>query len=508
MTTPPPLIELDRVYRLHDGGSARVVALAGVSLTVAAHQSVALIGPTGSGKSTVLNLVAGLDRATAGSVRVGGIDLSAAGPSTLARHRRDELGIIWQDTARNLIPYLTVGENLELAATGRADRAVVAELLELLELTDRADHRPDQLSGGEQQRVALGAAVVRHPVAIIADEPTSELDAAGAGRLMEYLDRIRERHGTTLLIATHDPAVAAWADVTHTMREGRLFRSQEHAEVGPDGSLDLPHLAAASVCGRAVEIAVEGAELRVRPVPDRTPRRPAPAPRRAPVRAAPLLAANDLRRTYAGPRSVPVLRGVSLSVHAGELLVVEGPSGSGKSTLLACLAGLDRADGGTITWDGRRYDQCSDRELAQLRTRTLALVIQNLGLVPALTALEHVTFQLMLAGRPRAEAEAAGRGWLAAVGLSDRVDHRPAELSGGQRHRVAIARALATEPRVVLADEPTADLDRSGAEAMLDLLRDVCERGGAVVVATHDPAVHDQADRVYALRNGVLVDSG
>jgi putative ABC transport system ATP-binding protein len=185
-----------------------------------------------------------------------------------------------------------------------------------------------------------------------------------------------------------------------------------------------------------------------------------------------------------------------------------GPSGSGKSTLLGILAGLEPPDSGSVTWRGRPLADLPAAELARRRASEFGVVFQSLGLFPALTTRENVYLPLLISGADPDSAAAATETWLRRLGLHDRAEHRLFELSLGQQQRVAVARALAPEPDIVLADEPTAELDHEAANVVIEALREVSLRGGGVILASHDPRVLQVADRVLVLRAGRLVGEG
>ena len=216
----------------------------------------------------------------------------------------------------------------------------------------------------------------------------------------------------------------------------------------------------------------------------------------------------ELSRTYgAGETAVHALRGVTLGFPAGQFTAIMGPSGSGKSTLMHLLAGLDRPSAGSVVLDGAEIAGLDDKGLTRLRRDRLGFVFQAFNLVPVLTARENILLPLTLAGRK------ADPAWLErlidAVGLSDRLEHRPAELSGGQQQRVAVARALVHRPAVVFADEPTGNLDSHASEEVLGLLRQaVDEFGQTVIMVTHDAQAAAVADRIVVLRDGEVVHDG
>jgi putative ABC transport system ATP-binding protein len=220
----------------------------------------------------------------------------------------------------------------------------------------------------------------------------------------------------------------------------------------------------------------------------------------------PALRARDLTRTFGeGPTAVRALRGVDLDVAVGEFLAIMGPSGSGKSTLLHVLGALDRPSGGTVEVRGRRYDDLDDRALTSLRGEVFGFVFQFFNLLATLTAAENVLLPALVAGESPRDHAARTEELLSLVGLADRAGHLPSEMSGGEQQRVAIARALLRRPDVLLADEPTGNLDSTSGAIVLGLLRRLVDEGQTVVMVTHDAAAAAQADRVVFLRDGLIV---
>ena len=221
----------------------------------------------------------------------------------------------------------------------------------------------------------------------------------------------------------------------------------------------------------------------------------------------PILVAVDLVRDYpSGDSVIHALRGVSLSASPGHLVAVRGRSGSGKTTLLNILGGLDRPTSGRVVIDGQEVSSMTEEELVDVRRRSVAFIFQAFGLVPILSAAENVEIPLRLVRAEPRGRDARVRELLELVGLGGRAKHRPHELSGGEQQRVAIARALANRPRILLADEPTGQLDSETGHVIMMLLRDVVRTEGVTaVVATHDPVMLDVADRVLELRDGELL---
>ena len=220
-----------------------------------------------------------------------------------------------------------------------------------------------------------------------------------------------------------------------------------------------------------------------------------------------LIEARGLRKTYSGDGvDVRALDGVDLDVGAGESVAIMGPSGSGKSTLLHVLGALDTADEGRVVLDGRNLAGLGRADLADVRRERVGIVFQFFNLVPVLTVLENVSLPAVLDGTSDTAARDRAASLLAQLGLDEESSKLPSQLSGGEQQRAAIARALINEPSVVLADEPTGNLDRTSGVEVMALLRDVNERGQTIVLVTHDPAVAAHARRVVFMRDGKLED--
>jgi putative ABC transport system ATP-binding protein len=220
-----------------------------------------------------------------------------------------------------------------------------------------------------------------------------------------------------------------------------------------------------------------------------------------------VLEAKKLAKTYApGGANVLALRGVDLTIERGEFVAIMGPSGCGKSTLLNLLAGFDRPTSGEAWLGGERIDELSETELARLRRRKVGFVFQFINLLPTLSVVENVELPLLLAGQRRRQARRSANDLLIDLGIGDKQHTAPVLLSGGEQQRVALARAMANSPEIVLADEPTGNLDSAAAREVLRLLGGARDRGQTMLLVTHDARVAAAADRVVTLRDGLIAD--
>ena len=416
-----PVLDIVDLFRSFHRGTEEVRALRGATLEAGEGEIVALMGPSGSGKSTLLACATGLDEPAGGSVAVLGETMTRRADADRAVLRARHIGIVMQ--SGNLFGHLSLADNVRLqcrlAKCPEGDR--VETLLRATGLADRADAMPNTLSGGELARGALAVALVTDPPLLIADEPTAEVDEATEDHILDTIERRREG-GAAALIATHSRALARRATRVVTIRDGRIE---------PDS-------------GQSREGDVDSA---------------APVPRGAAVSAGAVLAeADGIERIYRiGLTTARALAPASFRIRVGDRIAVMGPSGSGKSTLLSVIAGIDRPDVGTMSWPafGGVATKGGDRGR---RPSEIAVLFQSPALLPGLTALENVRLPLSIAGAPRRPV-LAPEDALAILGLDGLAHRFPDELSGGQLQRVAAARALVTRPRLLLADEPTGQLD-------------------------------------------------
>jgi putative ABC transport system ATP-binding protein len=450
----PAIVRCEAVVKTYRTASGEVRALRGVDASFPPAALVAVAGPSGSGKSSLLRLIAGMDRPTSGSIVVTDVSIGRSSSRTRRRLRRERVGYVFQRPSDNFLPHLTVREHLERVAAPDVD---LTSIVEALGIAGRVEHRPSELSGGEQQRAAFAQALVSGARVVVADEPTAELDTANGDAVLAAVRSLRDR-GVTFVLATHDATVMRAADVTLRL---------DHGEV-----VDPRRTPGTGLAPLAREAAGDDAPV--------------------------ILDVDEVVKTYArGTDIVHAVEDISLRVREGELVGLVGRSGSGKTTLLNLIAGWEHADAGLIEHPGRAPDGVTP-------WRDLAVVPQRLGLIDELTVRENIAYPARLDGRLEEERdrveELAERFGLAAL-----ADRRPSETSVGEQQRTAIARALLLRPALVVADEPTGHQDRGWTEHVFEALREACDGGTACLMATHDESAKRFLDRTLAIRDGRLV---
>ena len=492
-----PAIAAEGLIAIHRDPAGPVSALRGLDLTVEPGELAAIVGPSGSGKTTLLRLLAGIERPTGGRLSVLGLDLTTASGRAIRRHARGSIAMVEQHYRLSLSPYLPIRDSVALPlavrGVGSAERRRrAATLLERVGLGDRDGALPGELSGGEQQRVAVAVALIAQPRLILADEPTGELDAETAERLLVLLRELVAETGTTAVVVTHDAAVEAIADRTVHLRDGRAIaerRAGGITQLEDRLGWQAPPLRAGATVGTPADaspvalVEVDG---------------PTGRPEDGHARRAVQL--EGVSRIYGGSSTaVRAILDVSFHLTRGGFHVVTGPSGAGKSTILRLVAGLDDPTSGVVETLEQPMAELDREARARFRAARLGVVDQGRGLTPFLTALENVELALAIHGRVESERRNLALAALVAVGLEGLADRRPSTLSAGERTRVSIARALATEPELILLDEPTATLDRANAARIGNLLADLAGPR-TIVAATHDRALMDRATDRYALR--------
>ncbi|HOU40820.1 MAG TPA: ATP-binding cassette domain-containing protein [Promineifilum sp.] len=482
-------------------------ALRDVTWDVADGEFVLVAGASGSGKSTLLRCLNGLvphfsGGVLAGQMAVAGIDVIAAGPRVMSRH----VGFVAQDPEAQAVLDRVEGEiafALENAAVPPAEmHRRVEQALDLVELTPLRDRPLDTLSGGERQRLAIAAALALQPRVLVLDEPTSQLDPQSAEEVLRALVRLKAGLGLTIILAEHRlERIARYADRLTFLEDGRVVLDGPVRTTLPL----IPGAPPVVALGRA--LGWQPAPLTVkeaRPLAATLPVAAFPVPQATPVPEkpiAPRLQVEGLRFSYNGQET---LRGIDLSVAPGEVVALVGRNGAGKSTLLKCIVGLLRGQAGEVRVNGR---STLGRHVADI-CREIGYLPQNADdLLFADTVADEMRVTLRNHGLAATAVEQAA--WLARLGLTELARAYPRDLSAGQRQRVALGAVTATQPRLLLLDEPTRGLDWAAKTALVALWRGWLAEGAAMLLVTHDVELAATfAQQTVILSRGEVIAAG
>jgi ABC-type lipoprotein export system ATPase subunit len=499
-----PAVELRDVFCVHRTGQGDAAALQGLSLSAADGERICVLGPSGAGKTTMLRVIAGLQRPSAGVARVFGVDVGRLSARAAAQVRNASLGFLHQHAEAALSPDLTITRavalGLALRGVSRAARERRArELLAAAGLTDRGDALPGELSGGERQRVAVCAAVAHRPRLLLADEPTAELDDDAAETITQLVERLADSDGATVITVSHDPELARRAGRTVRIRDGRVVEDGDALVVAPGGWVRLgdERLRDAGI-GERLQAEPTGTGLLLTGAG--RDREHAPAARVSPAepsRARPVTLTVEAVTRVRGGRAV--LDALTVRFAPGRMTAVVGRSGAGKTTLLELLAGMSVPDAGEIRLDQELFAGGAGQRAGVRRAR-IGYLPQEPAPVGFLSAVENVALALTARGADRDHATRVARASLDRVGLTERSDQRVERLSAGEAQRVALARAIACAGGLLIVDEPTSRLDEETAAVVAGLLATAAEQDGhTVICATHDAAVIHRAHATVLL---------
>jgi len=506
MTAPATnlILQMQAVVKTYPTGEVPFVALSAVDLDIRQGEFLGIMGKSGAGKTTLLNMISGVSPVTSGTILFHWVENKQPAPAVpihalsedkLALWRGQHLGIIFQSF--ELMPTLSLVENVMLPPDflgGYRPAVTKQRALELLELVEIADHAykiPAHISGGQKQRVAIARALVNDPHLIIADEPTGNLDSVTAETILRIFEKLVAQ-GKTIVMVTHDESMAPRFTRRLQIVDGVV--SQAPAETA--NSAGTP--AAMELMPAHQAASVEAAQ----------PRRPGLTLPTAPGPSTPAIVLRNVEKVYNTTAGKFVaLKSINLQLDYGQFISIVGKSGCGKSTLLNMITGIDRPTAGDVLIGNEHIYKMSESKRALWRGRNMGVVFQFFQLLPTLTLLENTMLPMDYCGLYRfSERPARAMALLELVGLEAQAHKLPTAVSSGQQQSAAIARALATDPSLILADEPTGNLDSRAADNVLNLFADLARRGKTVLIVTHDPSITRRTDQTIILSDGEIID--
>jgi len=501
-----PIIRLREVVKAYDTGTEPFVALKNVNIDIQVGEFLGITGKSGAGKTTLLNMISGVSELTAGEVFFYGnedgsaksmIPIHTLSEDKLAAWRGKNVGIVYQSF--ELMPTLNLVENVMMPQDfsgiyrPRASKTRALELLELVEIAEHAYKIPAHISGGQKQRVAIARAMINDPAIIIADEPTGNLDTVTAETIFQIFEKLVDQ-GKTIIMVTHDESLAT------------RFTRRLHIIDGVVGQ--PPENGVTRFVKTVEEKTVVGSGTRS------SSRRETPCdeqPVNENIEANqnfPAIVLRGVHKVYENAAGkFQALKGINLQLSYGQFISVVGKSGCGKSTLLNMITGIDHPTQGEVVIGGHHIYEMSKSERALWRGKNMGVVFQFFQLLPTLTLLEN-TMLPMDYTKTYVFNERADRAMelLKMVGLEEQAHQLPAAVSSGQQQSAAIARALANDPALILADEPTGNLDSISADNVLRIFEDLASRGKTVLIVTHDPSITQRTDQTIILSDGEIID--
>ena len=510
-----PIIQMRDVVKAYSTGEGPFLALNNVNIDIQQGEFLGITGKSGAGKTTLLNMISGVSGLTSGEVIFHGagngsptsaFPIHTLNEDKLALWRGENLGIIYQSF--ELMPTLNLVENVMLPPdflggyqpTGSKKRAL--ELLELVDIVEHAYKIPAHTSGGQKQRVAIARALVNDPPLIIADEPTGNLDSVTAETIFQIFEKLVDQ-GKTIVMVTHDESLAP------------RFSRRLHIVDGVVSS--SPHNRSGQVSQTVV---VEEAEQLTSSQAQNVSRKPEPSLDAATPcddtvpeqiesqQDHPAIVLRNIDKVYENAAGKFVaLKSINMQLNYGQFISIVGKSGCGKSTLLNMITGIDHPTAGEVIVDNQHIYEMSKSDRALWRGKHMGVVFQFFQLLPTLTLLENTMLPMDYCKvYPFNERIDRAMELLKMVGLEEQAHKLPATVSSGQQQSAAIARALATDPDIILADEPTGNLDSRSAENILNLFEQLAAQGKTILIVTHDPSITQRTDQTVILSDGEIID--
>ena len=497
------IFSVQDVVKIYNTGAGGFTALDGVSFDVQKGEFLGTIGKPGAGKTTLLNMLSGVSLITSGKVlftqqkedkkkKVGELlSIGEMSQDELSVWRGRNMGIVYQSF--ELMPQLDLVDNIMLPQefAGQYQPGISREralaLLDIVELSEHANKLPAHISGGQKQRVAIARALVNDPAVIVADEPTGSLDTVTANVIFNIFAKLVDQ-GKTVIMVTHDMDLAERFSRRLFISDGQLVAELNHApEEATEDESEEQIIAHNGNTGSLL------ANLETSANQDRSK---------------PAVSLKNVVKTYVNAAgSFTALKGVDLEIEYGQFVAIVGKSGSGKSTLLNMLTGIDHPTSGLVEMGGEDIYSLSESKRALWRGQNVGIVFQFFQLLPTLTLLENTILPMDYCNvYPYNERPLRAMELLKMVGLEDHIHDLPANVSNGQQQAAAIARSIATDPSIIVADEPTGNLDSRSADVVIRVFQELADLGKTILLVTHDPSLTSRVDRTVIISDGKIID--
>jgi ABC-type lipoprotein export system ATPase subunit len=505
-----PILQLRDVVKAYSTGKGPFLALKDVDLTIQKGEFLGITGKSGAGKTTLLNMISGVSELTSGEVLFHEpgdnpvVQIHKMNEDQLAQWRGKNVGIIYQSF--ELMPTLNLVENVMLPPDFLGSyRPVISKekALELLvEIAEHAYKIPAHISGGQKQRVAIARAMVNDPALIVADEPTGNLDSVTAETIFRIFEKLIDQ-GRTIVMVTHDMSLAPRFSRRLHIVDGVL------GELPDNGIFSISQSGEQVDSGAAQSFHLEGfSENEDFQQENEFPCDQPPAEQRRFQQDHSAIVLRDVDKVYINAAGEFVaLKSVNLQLNYGQFISIVGKSGCGKSTLLNMITGIDHPSSGEVIVGNEYIYAMNKSERALWRGKNMGVVFQFFQLLPTLTLLENTILPMDYCKvYPFNERPERAMELLKMVGLEDQAHKLPAAVSSGQQQSAAIARALANDPAIILADEPTGNLDSRSAENVLNIFEQLAAQGKTILIVTHDPSITQRTDQTIILSDGEIID--
>jgi ABC-type lipoprotein export system ATPase subunit len=512
-----PIIQMRDVVKAYSNGDGTFIALDRITLDIFKGEFLGITGKSGAGKTTLLNMITGISDITSGDVSFihqyngdsyeikNKVNVHAMDEDSKATWRGHNVGIVYQSF--ELMPSLNLVENVMLPQdfsgiyTPSTSKKRALELLEMVDIAAHAYKIPAHISGGQKQRVAIARALVNDPPLIVADEPTGNLDTNTAEIIFEIFEQL-SRCGKTVVMVTHDESLGSRFSRQLRISDGKIVDQP----LVSSGDLSWNGEAAKDT-QRPVEINSSANPFGGSLSFTRTSKKNKHVLQDSKADS-PAIILKDVVKTYENAAGrFTALKKINLEFNSGEFVSIVGKSGCGKSTLLNMITGIDHPTSGRVIVGGEDIYKMSESQRALWRGRNMGVVFQFFQLLPTLTLLENTMLPMDYCN-PYSFRERPDKGMelLEMVGLVEHAHKLPGNVSSGQQQSAAIARALATDPSIILADEPTGNLDSKSADIILQLFEELAARGKTILIVTHDPSLTRRTDKTVILSDGEEID--